>query len=176
VSQGPGNRLPAWGISGAIACPRGSRLSARGTSRAATCPRGSGSCLPARGGSGAATRRLGSSTRLLAQGSSEVATCPEDGLYKLQAIKQISLGDLAIMISIGARARVSSKALCDKGCSARSQGVRRRPIKYRRDMWAGSLPSRASIADLQPGHSGLPQCRVVQQLWAGSAVRQVATV
>jgi hypothetical protein len=175
VSQGPGSRLSAWGISGAIACPRGSRLSARGTSRAATCPRGSGSRLPARGGSGAATRRLGSSTRHLAQGSSEVAKCPEDGLYKLQAIKQISLGDLA-MISIGARARVSSKALCDKGCSARSQGVRRRPIKYRRDVWAGSLQGRASIADLQPGHSGLPQCRVVQQLWAGSAVRQVATV
>jgi hypothetical protein len=41
----------------------------------------------------------------------------------LQAIKQISSGDPAIMISIGARARVSSKALRDKGCSTRSQGV-----------------------------------------------------
>jgi hypothetical protein len=41
----------------------------------------------------------------------------------LQAIKQISPGDPAIMISIGARAHVSSKALRDKGCSARLQGV-----------------------------------------------------
>jgi hypothetical protein len=31
-------------------------------------------------------------------------------------------------------------------------------------------------ADLQHAHSGLPQYRVVQQLWAGSTVRQVATV
>jgi hypothetical protein len=68
-------------------------------------------------------RCLGSSTHLLAQGSSEAATCPEDGLYKLQAIKQISPVDLAIMISIEARARVSFKALRDKGCSARSRGV-----------------------------------------------------
>jgi hypothetical protein len=67
--------------------------------------------------------RLGSSTRLLAQGSFGAVTCPEDGLYKLQPIKQISLGDLVIMIFIGARARVSSKALHDKGCSARLQGV-----------------------------------------------------
>jgi hypothetical protein len=49
--------------------------------------------------------------------------CPDDGLYRLQAIKQISSGDPAIMISIRVRARVSSKALCDKACSARSQGV-----------------------------------------------------
>jgi ribosomal protein S12 len=34
----------------------------------------------------------------------------------------------------------------------------------------------ANTADLQPGHSGLPQCYVVQQFWAGSAVRQAATV
>jgi hypothetical protein len=31
-------------------------------------------------------------------------------------------------------------------------------------------------ADPQPAHCGLPQCRVVQQLWAGSTVRQVATM
>jgi hypothetical protein len=41
----------------------------------------------------------------------------------LQAIKQISSGDPAIMISIRARAHISFKALRDKGCSARSQGV-----------------------------------------------------
>jgi hypothetical protein len=68
-------------------------------------------------------RRLGSSTRLLAQGSSEATTCPVDELYKLQAIKQISPGSPAIMISIRAHACISSKALCDKGCSARSQGM-----------------------------------------------------
>jgi hypothetical protein len=86
-------------------------------------PHSSGSRLPARGSSGAARHHQGSSTRLLAQGSSKAATCPEDGLYKLQAIKQISPGDPTIKISIGACARVSSKALCDKGCSARSQGM-----------------------------------------------------
>jgi hypothetical protein len=79
--------------------------------------------LPTRGSSGAATCHLGSSTHHLAHGSSEAATCPEDGFYKLQANKQISPGDLAIMISIGARARVSSKTLHDKGCPVRSQGV-----------------------------------------------------
>jgi hypothetical protein len=87
------------------------------------CPHGSSSRFPAQDGSGAATRHLGSSTHLLAQGSSEAATCPKDGLYKLQAIKQISSDDPATIIFIGARARVSSKALCDKGCSAHSQGV-----------------------------------------------------
>jgi hypothetical protein len=47
----------------------------------------------------------------------------KDGLYKLQAIKQIFLSDPAIMIFIGAHARVSAKALCDKGCYARLQGM-----------------------------------------------------
>jgi hypothetical protein len=46
-----------------------------------------------------------------------------DGLYKLQAIKQIFPGEPAIMIFIGARARVSAKALGDKGCSACLQGM-----------------------------------------------------
>jgi hypothetical protein len=87
------------------------------------CPHGSGSSLPAQGSSGATTRRLGSGTCLLAQGSSEASTCLEDGLYKLQVIKQISPGDPAIMISIGACVRVSSKALRDKDCSACSQGM-----------------------------------------------------
>jgi hypothetical protein len=67
--------------------------------------------------------RLASSTHLLVQGSSGAATCPEDGLCRLQAIKQITPDDLAIMISIGARVRISSKELCDKGCSAHSQDV-----------------------------------------------------
>jgi hypothetical protein len=80
---------------------------------------------PARGGSEATTRRLRSSTSLLAQGSFEATTCPEDGLYKLQAIKQISPGSSSIMISIEARVCVSSKALRDKGCSVRSQGMHR---------------------------------------------------
>jgi hypothetical protein len=92
-------------------------------SGAATCSHGSGSCLLARGSSGAATCHLGSSSRLLVQGSSEAATCPKDRLYKLQAIKQISPTDSAIMISIEARVRVSSKALRDKGCFVHSQGV-----------------------------------------------------
>jgi hypothetical protein len=51
------------------------------------------------------------------------ATRPEDGLYRLQANTQIFPGDPAIMISIGARARVSFKTPHDKGCSARSLGV-----------------------------------------------------
>jgi hypothetical protein len=79
--------------------------------------------LPSQGSSGAATCRLGSSTRLLAQDSSEAATCPVDGFYKLQAIKQIFPGDPAIMIFIGARACVAAKALRDKDCSTRLQGM-----------------------------------------------------
>jgi hypothetical protein len=94
-----------------------------GQLRAATCPRGSGSRLLARGSSGAATCHLGSSSHLLAQGSSGAAMCPEDGFYRPQANKQISLSDPAIMISIGACTRVSSKTLRDKGCSTRSQDV-----------------------------------------------------
>jgi hypothetical protein len=49
--------------------------------------------------------------------------CPVDGLYKLQAIKHFFPGDLAIMIFVGACARVSVKALCDKGCSTHLQGM-----------------------------------------------------
>jgi hypothetical protein len=121
----PRPRLPPLGSSGAAACPRnsGSRLPARGRSGATTCPCGSSFHLLVRGGSRAATCCLGSSTHLLAQGSSGAATCPEDGLYKLQAIKQISPGDPIIMIFIGAHARISFKALCNKGCSAHLQGV-----------------------------------------------------
>jgi hypothetical protein len=49
--------------------------------------------------------------------------CPDERLCRLQAIKQIFSGDPAVMISIGACARISFKALCDKGCSARSQDM-----------------------------------------------------
>jgi hypothetical protein len=45
------------------------------------------------------------------------------GLCGLQTNKQISSGDPAIMISIGAGTPISSKALRDKGCSTRSQGM-----------------------------------------------------
>jgi hypothetical protein len=90
------------------------------------CPRGSSSRLPARRSSGATTYHLGSSTRLLAQYSSGAATCPEDRLCSLQANKQISPGDPDIMISIGARSRISSKTLRDKGFSAHSQGVQQK--------------------------------------------------
>jgi hypothetical protein len=125
-SQDNGSRLPAGGCSGAATCPRGSgsRLLAWGSSGAATCPRGSGSRLSARGSSGAATCHLGSSTHHLTYGSSGAATCPDDGFCKLQANKQISSRDQAIMTSIRVCTRVSSKTLCDKGCFARSQSVR----------------------------------------------------
>jgi hypothetical protein len=51
--------------------------------------------------------------------------CPVGGLYRLQAIKQISPGYPAIMIFIGACVCVSSKALRNKGCSVRLQGMQR---------------------------------------------------
>jgi hypothetical protein len=124
-SQDNDSCLPAGGSSRATTCPRssGSHLPAQGSSGAAMCPHGSGSHLPARGSSGAATCHLGSSTHLPAQGSSGVATCLEDGLYRLQTNKQIFPGDPAIIISIGARVRISSKTLRDKGCSVRSQDM-----------------------------------------------------
>jgi hypothetical protein len=76
--------------------------------------------------------RLGLS--LPVRGSIEAATCPHGssklwgrhvspGLCGLEANKQISSGDPAIMISIGAGTPVSSKALRDKGCSTHSQGM-----------------------------------------------------
>jgi hypothetical protein len=133
-SQDNGSRLPARGSSRTATCPHdsGSCLPARGSSGAATyphgsgavtCPRGSSSRLLAGGSCRAATCHLGSSTHLLTQGSSRAITCPEDMLCRLQAIKQISPGDLTIMIFIGARARISSKALRDKGYSACLQDV-----------------------------------------------------
>jgi hypothetical protein len=99
----------------------------------------------ARGGSGATTRRLRSSTSLLAHGSSEATTCPEDGLYKLQAIKQISPGSPSIMISIEALVCVSSKALRDKGCSVRHKACIGWPTKCQRDVWAGKSQRFATV-------------------------------
>jgi hypothetical protein len=78
---------------------------------------------PGSSSSGATMCPRGSGSRLLAQGSPGATTCLEDRLYRLQVIKQISPDDLAVMISIGARAHVSSKAVRDKGCSALSQGM-----------------------------------------------------
>jgi hypothetical protein len=100
----------------AATCPRGRHVSpwpprvpvarapapSSGQLWAATCPRGSGS-----------HSRLGA-----APGPPCIPR-----LYGLQASKQISSGDPTIMISIGAGVPVSSKALCDKGYSARSQGM-----------------------------------------------------
>jgi hypothetical protein len=101
----------------------GSRLPAGDSFGAATCLRGSSSRLLAWGSSGTATWHLGSNTHHLAHGSSGATTCPGDGFCRPQANKQIPPGDQAILISIRARMRVSSKTLRDKGCSARSQGV-----------------------------------------------------
>jgi hypothetical protein len=77
--------------------------------------------LLARDSSGAATcsRGSGSPSRL---GAAPAPPCVP-GLCGLQASKQISSGDPTIMISIGAGVPVSSKALRDKGYSARSQGM-----------------------------------------------------
>jgi hypothetical protein len=127
MSQGPSSCLLALGSSGAATSPdvSGARLPTQGSSRGITCPHGSGSRLPARGSFGGTTCCLGFSTRLLVQGSYRATTCPMGGIYKLQAIKQISSGDPVITIFIGACARVSSKALCDKGCSTRLQGMQR---------------------------------------------------
>jgi hypothetical protein len=110
-------------------------LSTRGSSGATTCPRGSGSrsqlgatpgpprAPTAQASSGASMCYLGSSTHLLAQG--QLWSCHvSPGLSGLQANEQKSSGGPVIMISIGAGAPMSSKALRDKGCSACSQGVR----------------------------------------------------
>jgi hypothetical protein len=124
-SQDNGPHLPAEVSSETVTCPRGSgqlrghhvspRLGlpppARGSSGATTCPRGSGS----RSRLGAAPRPpCVPVARALALGSGQLRGCHvSPGLCGLQAI----------MISIGAGTPVSSKALRDKGCSARSQGM-----------------------------------------------------
>jgi hypothetical protein len=119
VYQGPGSRLLAQGSSGAATCPCGSgaRLLAQGSSGGATCPRGSDSWL---GTAPEVPRVPVAPTPASRLGA---ATCPVDGFYKLQAIKQIFSDDPAIMIFIRACARVSTKTLHDKGCSTRLQGM-----------------------------------------------------
>jgi hypothetical protein len=106
--------------------------------------------LPARGSSGAATCPRGSSSHSRFGAAPEPPRVP--GLYGLQANKQISSVDPAIMIFIGAGTPISSNELRDKGCSARSQDMHSWLIKYRRDVW-------------QVGCSAPSQCLVVQQLW-----------
>jgi hypothetical protein len=88
---------------------------ARGSSGATTCPSGSGQL---RG------HHMSLGLQHPPSGAGQLRSCHvSPGLYGLQANKQISSGDPAIMISIANVAPVSSKPLCDKGCSARSQGV-----------------------------------------------------
>jgi hypothetical protein len=128
-SQDNSSCLPAGGSSKATMCPRGSgsrsRLRAapgpprapvaRGSTGAATCPRGSGQL---RGHHVSLERQHPHS------GAEQLQSCHvSPGLYGLQANKQISPDDPAIMISIEACTRISSKALRGKGCSACSQGV-----------------------------------------------------
>jgi hypothetical protein len=102
----PAARAPAPSLGqlrGRHVSPRlGLPFLARGSSGDATYPHGSG--FPSRLGAALGLPRV-------------------PGLCGLQASKQISSGDPAIMISIGAGALVSSKALRDKGCSTRSQGM-----------------------------------------------------
>jgi hypothetical protein len=82
---------------------------------AATCPRGSGQL---RG------RHVTLGLQHPPSSVGQLWSCHASSkLCGLQANKQISPGDLAIMISIGAGMPISSNTLCDKGCSARSQGV-----------------------------------------------------
>jgi hypothetical protein len=110
-------------------CPRGSdsRSRLRAAPEQSRVPRGSGS----RSRLGAA---LGPPRVPAAQ-----APAPDSGQHRGRHVpprlgaamchlgsagcKQISYADPAIMIFIGAGMPVSSKALRDKGCSARSQGM-----------------------------------------------------
>jgi hypothetical protein len=96
-------------------------LPARGSSGATMYPRGTGSC--SRLGEALGPLRV-PAARAPPPGSGQLRGCHvSPGLCGLQANKQISSGDPAIMISIGAGTPVSSKALRDKGCSARMQGM-----------------------------------------------------
>jgi hypothetical protein len=128
-SQDNGSRLPAEGSSEAAMCPRDSvscswlraapglprAPMAQGSTRAAMCPRGSGELRQ---------HHVSLGLQHPPSSAGQLRSCHvSPGLCGLQENKQISSGDLAIMISIGAGTPVSSMALCDKGCSARSQGV-----------------------------------------------------
>jgi hypothetical protein len=90
-------------------------LPARRCTGAVTCPRGSGQLWG---------RHVSLGLQHPLSGAGQLRSWHVlPGLCRLQANKQISSSDPAIMISIGAGTPVSSKALRDKGCSTRSQGV-----------------------------------------------------
>jgi hypothetical protein len=111
----------------------GSRLPDEGSSEAATCPHGLGSCSRL----GAALGRhvpprlrqvrghhVSFGLQHPPSGAGQHWSCHvSPGLCGLQTNKQISSGNLTIMISIGAGTPVSSKVIRDKGCSAHSQHV-----------------------------------------------------
>jgi hypothetical protein len=140
-AQDNGSRLPAEGSSEADTCPHGSGSRSRlGAAPRTPCVLAAQAPTPSSG----QLRGRHVSPRLglpfMAQGSSGDAMCPRGlgspsqlgvalgpprvpGLCGLHASKQISSDDPTIMISIGAGAPVSSKALRDKGCSASSQGM-----------------------------------------------------
>jgi hypothetical protein len=135
--QDNGSSLPAGGSSEAAMCLRGSGSrsqlgvasglprapTARGSSRAAMCPRSSGQL---RG------HQMSLGHQHSHSGVEQLWSChASPGLCGLQANKQISPDDPAIMISIGACTRISSKALRDTGCSTRSKACSRLPIKCR---------------------------------------------
>jgi hypothetical protein len=102
--------LPTRGCSRAATC-----LAAWDSTGAATCPRGSGQLQG---------RHVSLRLQHPPSDAGQLRSCHvSHRLCGLQANKQISPGDPAIMISIGAGTPISFKALRDKGCSARSQGV-----------------------------------------------------
>jgi hypothetical protein len=104
--------LPARGSSGAATCPHSS---GQHRGRHATCPNGSGQLQ---------SRHVSLGLQHPPYGAGQLRSYHvSPGLCRLQANKQISSGDPAIIISIGAGVPISSKVLRDKGCSARSQGV-----------------------------------------------------
>jgi hypothetical protein len=76
------------------------------------------------------------------------------------------------MISIGVGAHVSSKALRDKGGCAPVRRAAGGPLNASKTCGQASCRTRPA----QRAHRGLSQYGVVQQLWAGSTVRRVATV
>jgi hypothetical protein len=87
-------------------------LPARGSTGATTCPRGSGQLWG---------RHVSLGRQHPHSGAEQLRSChASPGLCGLQANKQISPDDPAIMISIGACTRISSNALRDNGCSTRS--------------------------------------------------------
>jgi hypothetical protein len=121
-SQDNGSRLPAEGSSEAATCPHGSDSHSQlGQLRGRHVSPRLGLPFPAWGSSGDVTCPHGSGSP--SQPGAAPGPPHVPGLCGLQASKQISSSDPAIRISIGAGAAVSSKALRDKGCSARSQGM-----------------------------------------------------